>query len=311
MFNPERVEQIIFFGLDLNSFLFYRIFLAILLQLLLPDNLSTMDNIYTCINGEYVPFNQSSVPVSDLIVQRGYGIFDFFLVKNNVPRFLSFHLDRFIRSASLLGLKLAYTKEELSDLVCNLIGKNNLGNSSVKIILTGGVSPDDFTLASGQSSLMIINKPFAIIWPEAWKNGASLITSKYQREIPEAKTINYIQSVGLSRQLAESGAAEVLYVDRNWVRECSRSNIFYVKDHCVYTPKSKMLEGVTRKRILELKGFNFRVADFKLKDLLAADEVFISSTTKGVLPIVKIDSNSISNGRIGVITKAIQNEIAM
>jgi len=270
-----------------------------------------MDNIFTYINREYIPFNQSSVPVSDLIVQRGYGIFDFFLVKDKVPPFLSFHLDRFIRSAALMGLDLPYTKEELTEIVNSLIQKNNIQNSSVKIMLTGGVSPDDFTLTPAASSLIVINKPFEIKWPEAWKNGASLITSRYQREVPEAKTINYIRSVRLSRQLMESGAAEVLYLDRNWVRECSRSNVFYVKDHCVYTPKTKILEGVTRKRILQLEGYNILVADFKLKELLAADEVFITSTSKGVLPVIKIDSKIISNGRIGAITQAIQKEILM
>jgi len=270
-----------------------------------------MDNIYTCINGEYLPFSQSSVPVSDLIVQRGFGIFDFFLVKDKVPPFLSFHLDRFIRSAALMGMDLPYTKEELSEIVIGLIRKNNIQNSSVKIMLTGGVSADDFTLTPARSTLIVINKPFEIKWPEAWENGASLITSKYQRELPEAKTINYLQSVRLSRQLLASGAAEILYVARNWVRECSRSNVFYVKDNCVYTPKSKILDGVTRKRILQLKGYNMMVADFKLKDLLAADEVFITSTTKGVLPVIKIDSKIISNGRIGAITQAIQKEIAM
>ena len=99
----------------------------------------------------------------------------------------------------------------------------------------------------------------------------------------------------------ESNAAEVLYTDRNWVRECSRSNVFYVKENCVYTPKSKILAGVTRKRILQLTGYQIRVIDFKIEDLLSADEVFITSTTKGVLPIVKIDSKIISNGRLGLL----------
>jgi D-alanine transaminase/branched-chain amino acid aminotransferase len=270
-----------------------------------------MDSNFTCINGEYIPYNQSTVPVSDLIVQRGYGIFDFFLVKDRIPPFISYHLDRFIHSAELLSLDLSYTKDELTEMVMNLIRKNDILNSSVKIILTGGISPDDFTLSTAKSSLIIINKPFEIKWPDAWKNGAILITSKYQREIPEAKTINYIRSVRLSRQLAESNAAEVLFVDRNWVRECSRSNVFYVKDNCVFTPKSKMLKGVTRKRILALKGYSIREKDFKIGDLLAADEVFITSTTKGVLPVVKIDRQMIANGQIGPISKAIQNDIRM
>jgi len=268
-----------------------------------------MENYFTIINGEYVPFQQSALPISDLAIQRGYGIFDFFLVRDRVAPYLSFHLDRFINSAALMKLDLSYSKEELTSLVNDLIAKNNIRNSSVKIMLTGGMSTDDFTLCPGKSSLVIINKPYEVKWPEAWKNGASLILAKYQREMPEAKTINYIRSVSLSQKLVETGAAEILYLDRNWVRECSRSNIFYVKEGCIYTPKSKMLEGVTRRRILALEGFRIHVKDFKLDELLAADEVFITSTTKGVLPITSVDSTLIADGRIGAITKAIKQAI--
>jgi branched-chain amino acid aminotransferase len=268
-----------------------------------------MNDIYTFMNGKMVPLNDTCLPVSDLIIQRGFGIFDFFLVKDKIPRFISWHLDRFIQSAALMGLDLSYSKEELTVIVENLILKNDIPNSSVKILLTGGISSDDFTLSPGKSSLVVINKPFEIKLPAAWINGGSLITCKYQREIPEAKTINYIRSVRLSQILAKDNISEVLYTDRNWVRECSRSNIFYVKDQVVYTPKSKMLQGVTRKRIFQLKGYTMQEMDFKIDDLLAADEVFIASTTKGVLPIVKIDSKIISNGRIGAITNAIKKEI--
>jgi len=268
-----------------------------------------MDENFAFINGEFVPFQQSALPLSDLIIQRGYGIFDFFLVRDRIPPFISFHLDRFIHSAAVLGLDLSYTKEELSDLVQHLIEKNNIQHSSIKIMLSGGLSADDFTLVPENSTLIIINKPFEIRLPEAWKDGAALLTCKYQREMPEAKTINYLRSVSLSQKLAESNAAELLYLDRNWVRECSRSNVYMVKGNCIITPKSKILQGVTRRRILNTNGFEVVEADFKFKDLLAADEVFITSTTKGVLPIVSIDSHIISNGQIGAVTKAIKKSI--
>jgi branched-subunit amino acid aminotransferase/4-amino-4-deoxychorismate lyase len=96
-----------------------------------------MSSNYTFINGEYVPFNESTLHVSDLSIQRGYAVFDFLLVKGGVPKFLSFHLDRFINSAALLSLGLNYTKDELSDIVEDLVAKNNIPNSSVKIMLTG------------------------------------------------------------------------------------------------------------------------------------------------------------------------------
>ena len=268
-----------------------------------------MDKIFTFINGEYVPFNQSFLHVSDLTVQRGYAVFDFFLVKEGVPRFMPFHLDRFYRSAALLEMTVPYTKEELSAIVRSLIVRNGHPNSSVKIILTGGLSPDDFTLVPSNSTLIVINKPFELAIPEGWRNGARLITSNYQREMPEAKTINYIRSVNLSQRLMASNAAEVLYLDRKWVRECSRSNIFYVKDQCVYTPGTKILQGITRKRILSAEGIQVREKDCKLEELLGSEEVFITSTTKGVLPIVQIDGTIIADGQVGPVTKVIQKLI--
>jgi D-alanine transaminase/branched-chain amino acid aminotransferase len=279
------------------------------MQLLNPLMFFKMNDNFTCINGEYVPFSQSALPVSDLIIQRGYGIFDFFLVRDHVPTYLSLHLDRFILSASILGLGLPYTKEELTEMVLKLIAKNDILNSSIKIMLSGGLSADDFTLAPEKSTLVIINKPFEIRWPEAWKSGATLITCNYQREMPEAKTINYLRSVSLSRKLLETSAAELLYLDRNWVRECSRSNVYLVKDNIILTPKSKILQGVTRRRILDTRGFEVVEADFKFKDLLNADEVFITSTTKGVLPIVKVDSKIIADGKIGPVSREIQKII--
>lgn len=270
-----------------------------------------MDALYTCINGEFVPFQQSVLPVSDLMIQRGYGIFDFFLVRDRIPPFISFHLDRFMHSAELLGLALSYSKEELTDLVVQLIAKNNLRNSSIKIMLSGGLSVDDFTLSYGNATLIIINKPFEIKWPDAWKNGGTLISCKYQREMPEAKTINYLRSVSLSQQLAKTQAAELLYIDRNWVRECSRSNVYLVKGNTIITPKTRILQGVTRRRILAAKEFDVVEADFKMNDLLAADEAFITSTTKGVLPIVRIDSHTIADGKIGSVSRAIQQAIVV
>ena len=266
-----------------------------------------MNDHFTFINGNFVPFNQSTVHVSDLSIQRGYAVFDFFLVRNGVPPFLTFHMERLMNSVSLLKIELSYSKEELSAIILELIKRNNHGNSSIKIIVTGGLSEDDFTLSS--SSVIIINKPFEVPVTDATRNGGILITTNYQRDIPEAKTINYIRSVSLSRQLIEKNAVEVLFLDRNWVRECSRSNVYMVKDKVVYTPKSKILKGVTKRRILSLEGFEVREKDFKFSDLLSADEVFITSTTKGVMPIKQIDSVVIADGRVGNVTKAIQRQI--
>ena len=119
-----------------------------------------MSNHFTFVNGNFLPFDQSSLHVSDLSIQRGYAVFDFFLVRNGVPPYLTFHMERLMNSVSLLKIDLPYTQEEFSAIVMELIKRNNHGNSSVKIIVTGGLSEDDFTLSS--SSVIVINKPFEV-----------------------------------------------------------------------------------------------------------------------------------------------------
>lgn len=266
-----------------------------------------MNHQYAFINGNYVPFATASLPVSDLSIQRGYAVFDFFLVRNGIPPYLSYHLDRLMRSVAVMGLDLKYSREEISAIVLELVGKNGLKNSSVKIIVTGGVSADDFTPST--ASLLVINKPFEIPVTEASVNGGKLITAAYQRETPEAKTINYLRSVSLASRITEAGAVEVLYHSRNKVRECSRSNVYMVKNGVIYSPKSRVLAGVTRRRILELDSVSLKLQDFSMEELLSADEVFITSTTKGVMPIVRVDDHIIADGKPGPVTSMVRRLI--
>jgi branched-chain amino acid aminotransferase len=253
---------------------------------------------YVYINDELHHFDQAQIHITDLGLLRGMGIFDYFLVEDNKPRYFDDHINRFAHSLAVMGLEVDV--EESRAKILDLIRRNNHGNSSLKIVVTGGYADDEFTMT--RPNIIIINRPFTFKELPEHTTGARLITCNYQRELSDAKTTNYLQAVRMQKKVKENGAAEVLYIDNGWVRECSRSNIFIVKDGNMSTPASHVLNGVNRRVILRNEP-NASEKDITYDELLAADEVFIANSSKRVFPIIWIDGHTIGDGRVGEVTK--------
>ncbi|WP_369413894.1 aminotransferase class IV [Belliella alkalica] len=236
----------------------------------------------------------------DITLIRGYGIFDFFRTSNYIPLFLSDYLDRFIRSAEKTHLKLKYTKTELREIILDLIQKNDLQNGGVRMLLTGGVSANHFSPADGD--LFIFCEELLFPEKEKYEKGVKLLSAEHVRMIADIKTTNYAFPVWLSPSWKENGAEDVIYHFNGVVSESSRSNIFMVKNGSISTPNNHILHGITRKRVLELAP-ECNIRSITFEELLDADELFITSTTKKILPITVIDKQKIGDGKVGEITK--------
>lgn len=266
-----------------------------------------MNKVYSIINDDFVLHKEAKILISDLSINRGYGIFDFFRTVNNTPLFLEDHLDRFFYSASQLNLKVGKDRNQIKKLIHQLIERNNIPESGIRITLTGGYSEDGYTLAN--PNLLIAQTPFTFN-KENFNKGIRLITHNYQRQLPQVKTIDYLMAIVLQPTIKERNADDVLYHNQNEICECPRSNFFMVtqKDE-VLTPSKNILKGITRKKILAFSEFNIRETDINLKDLSNAKESFITSTTKNVLPVLEIDGKVIGNGKPGEITTAIYEKM--
>lgn len=217
------------------------------------------------------------------------------------------HLNRFFHSAASLNLESPLSKKEIEKVIFELIKKNkHLKDLSFRIVLTGGASEDART--SERPNFFIIVNP-AHAYPEkVFKQGIKLLTLDYCREFPDTKTINYLWAISQWKNILKKGAMEILYVWRGKIFEASTSNFFMVKNKVLFTPKSEVLEGVTRKLVVKLAKENkFKVfeKDIFLKDALKADECFITATDKEIMPVVKINNQTIGNGRPGEQTKKI------
>lgn len=259
---------------------------------------------YYNINGKQVPAGQAALGVHDLSILRGYGIFDFFLVRRRQPVFFEDYLNRFFRSAELLNLTVPLTRDELRGHVHELIAANGLEEAGMRFVLTGGYADDGYTPVS--PNLIIMEHPMPNVPTAHFDQGVKVITHRFQREIPEVKTINYLMGIRLQPELKRAGAIEPLYHDGTFVREAARSNFFLVtEDERVVTPATDILFGVTRRKVLELARnyFDVEEREVRLEELTTAREAFLTGSTKHVMPVVQIDNRPVGDGRPGAITR--------
>jgi branched-chain amino acid aminotransferase len=263
-------------------------------------------------NDRLIDATQAMVSINDLGLLRGYGIFDFFRLAGHVPLFIEEHLDRFYQSAAYLRLQPPVGREELRDLIFEMIRYNQLRDSGVRTLLTGGESPNGYL--PGIPSLFVINEPIKPLPEASFSQGIKLITSEYLRDMPEVKTTNYIRGIYLLPEIEKAGATDVLYHWRGVVSELTRSNFFIIsRDGTLITPEKGILKGVTRGKLLEIARSLCRVEEREvhLDEVKAAAEAFITGTTKKVTPVVQIDDWPVNGGQAGPLTRKLQHALDM
>ena len=206
-----------------------------------------------------------------------------------------------------MNMNVDLNRDRLKEIIQQLINKNNIPDSGIRITLTGGYSEDGYSLAKPN---LLISQTAFIFNTENFNKGIRLVTYNHQRQLQHIKTIDYLQAIRLQPFIKENSADDVLYHNANAIRECPRSNFFIVNENDeVLTPSKNVLRGITRKKILQFSEFNIKEADINLKDIDDAKEAFITSTTKNVLPVLKIDGKMIGDGKPGKITSGIYEKL--
>jgi branched-chain amino acid aminotransferase len=265
-----------------------------------------MENIYY-VDGKFVPDSEACYPINDLGLLRGFGCFDFMRTYNGKVIFIKDHIQRLYRSARQIGIELPFSETELIHLVEETLARNPPVESSIRILVTGGSSPD-FITPQGRPRLAIMVAPLSQ-YPAAWyTEGAKIITVACTRMIPGAKTIDYIRAIMVLAEARQKGAIEAVYVDsEGLVREGTTCNIFAFIDGRLTTPGTGILNGITRQKVLELAEGSFPVdiRDLHRRELVQADEVFITSSNRLIVPIHQVDDDRIGTGKPGERTKAV------
>lgn len=252
------------------------------------------------INGSFVSEGDAKISVLDLGLLRGFGVFEYLRTYRSRPFHLEEHLQRLQNSAEHLRLPLPYPTYELSQIIHTLIDQEVQKSSSecgIKIILTGGVSSDQF---------MPQNKPSCIVFAyphtsyPSYPNGIHIVSTFFQRAFPHCKTTQYLSAIAA---LQGTPAQEALYITpQGELLEGTTSNFFAVRQGTLYTSDSPLLlRGITRFLVLRLaQQLNIPISfdPLFINDIPRCDEAFITATNKEVTPVATIDQMSLKTGPI-------------
>ncbi|WP_430787967.1 D-amino-acid transaminase [Virgibacillus flavescens] len=253
-------------------------------------------------------------PFEERAMQFGDGIYEVVRIYKGEFYLIKEHIDRLFRSAEAVKIRLPFTKEELVSLLNNLLIKNVVKtDAKLYLQVSRGSAPRDHIFPTDIEANVygyIQDQPRNITFQQ---EGVKTITERDIRwEYCFIKSLNLLPNVLAKQTASEKGAYEAILHKDGLVTECSAANVYLVKDGTVYThPATKqILHGCVRMRIEEFAdelGIPFNEAGFSVEDISLADEMFLSSSTSEVLPIVTVDETQINDGKPGPVTRKLQH----
>jgi branched-chain amino acid aminotransferase len=277
---------------------------------------------YVYLNGEFTESSAAMVSVFDQGFLYGDGIFESF--RSTGPRLYQFplHYQRLLQSATALSYPMTFSQQQLEEILLELRERNALQNAYYRITITRGKGQIGFQRDMvNDLTCLVIGREFHGFDRNCYEGGVCLHVAKTRRNAPEAinpkiKSISNLNSLLGKLEAKAAGAFEVIMLNnKDHICEGASSNIFWTKDKWIFTPDAStgLLEGVTRMSIMRLceEKLNLRVitGEFKLQDLKFADEVFITSTSLEIMPVVKVDDFTINQGRVGPIARRLREEL--
>jgi len=261
---------------------------------------------YFFLNGKIIKAIDAFLHITDIALLRGFGIFDFCRTQKGIPFLLDKYLNRFYNSARYVDLEIPYSQEFINASINELIQKNGIKEAGIRMVMTGGYTENGFT--PGEPNFFILIEK--INFPELplYDNGIKLFFLEHQRELSHIKSINYLTPISIRNTIQKAKAYDVLYHSDGNVLEVSRSNIFIIRDGTIITPARNILKGITRSSVLNLAKEYYPVEEREIpvQELFKADEVFMTGTTKRVLPVNTIYDHIFGNGKPGIITNRLK-----
>jgi len=267
------------------------------------------------VNGIITPAEQAVVPVYDHGFLYGEGVYETLRTYNRVPFLYDRHLRRLRASAARLELPVPFDAETLAGWMHDtIVAAGELEEAYVRVLLTRGVGELSYDIgATPAPSLVIIAKPLEEVPQRVDREGIVISLVPILRNHPGSvnpiiKSNNLLNNAIAMQQANGRGAEEALMCNyRGELSECSQSNFFMVRGGVLLTPPSEagLLEGITRAFLFDLArdaGIEAREETLRPADLETADEAFITSTTRELSPVVRIDERVIGAGVPGPIT---------
>ena len=266
------------------------------------------------LNGDYLPINEANVSVLDRGFIFGDGVYE--VIPAYGGRLFRFeeHIQRLQDSLDAIRLRNPHQLSEWQDILNQLLAKDHNGDQSVYLQLTRGVAPRDHGFpTNAKPTVFAMANPMSA--PESgWLNqgveAVSLPDNRWQH--CNIKSIALLANILLRQQAMDEQAMEAILIRDGLVTEGAASNVFIVTNNTIKTPvkDNHLLPGITRDVIVELARANqLSCEETKLTeaDILSADEIWLSSSTKEVLPVTRLNHQQVGNGKPGPIWQKMYN----
>lgn len=267
------------------------------------------------INGTFFDKEDAKISVYDHGLLYGDGVFEGMRSYGGKVFKHREHLDRLWESAKAIHLKIPMTKADMEKAVVETLQTNGIVDGYIRLVVTrggGALGLDPYKCVDPQ--VIIITDHIALYPPEYYEKGLEIITASTMRNHPAAlnariKSLNYLNNIMAKIEGLQAGCIEALMLNHKGdVAECTGDNIFIVKNGALFTPSidAGILAGITRNAIIDLAreaGYAVHEITLSRHDIYTADECFLTGSAAEVIPVVKVDSREIGEGKPGKMTR--------
>lgn len=267
------------------------------------------------ISGQLYDKDDAKISVYDHGLLYGDGVFEGMRNYGGKVFCLAEHLDRLWNSAKAICLEIPMTKDSMGRAINETLKANGIEDGYIRLVVTRGAGTLGLDPNRCSHPQVIIITDFISLYPpEYYENGLQIITASTIRNhcaalSPRIKSLNYLNNILAKIEGLQAGCVEALMLNhKGEVAECTGDNIFIVVKGDVLTPPNDagILEGITRRAVIELgraAGLTVREVPLSKHDIYVADECFLTGSAAEVVPVVKVDSRKIGDGKPGPVTR--------
>jgi len=271
------------------------------------------------ISGKYYDKENAKVSVYDHGLLYGDGVFEGRRSYSGKVFRMEQHLDRLWDSAKAIWLTIPMTKQAMADAVNDTLKLNGITDGYIRLVVTRGAGSLGLDPTKTSDPQVIIITDHIQLYPkEMYENGLAIITASTIRNhsaalSPRIKSLNYLNNIMAKIEGLQAGCVEALMLNaKGEVAECTGDNIFLIKRGKLLTPSNDagILEGITREAVIEIAqkaGIEVLQIPLTKHDVYIADEVFLTGSAAEIIPVIKVDSRIIGEGKPGPITKDLTN----
>ncbi|NLY79378.1 MAG: D-amino-acid transaminase [Lysinibacillus sp.] len=270
---------------------------------------------YTLWNDKIVKDEEVIIDKEDRGYQFGDGVYEVIKVYNGEMFTATEHIDRLYASAEKIRMTVPFTKDKLHQLLHELVEKNEVNTGHIYFQITRGVAPRAHNFPSDTVKPVIT--AYTKENPRPLENFKKGVKATFVEDIRwlrcDIKTLNLLGAVLAKQEAHDKGCYEAILHRNNTVTEGSSTNVFGVKSDVLYTHPANnfILKGITRDVVIQCAdeiGLTVKEIPFTTEEALKMDELFITSTTSEITPVIEVDDKKINDGKVGEWTRKLQKQ---